>query len=124
MYSKKGAMELAKRITLGSNLTMKSLDDIANSIWGYLNTEQSSEDRYGKAYELADIIVERMLSEGKVGNPEVDEARERLAKMRTAIGRITFDEQAKSELKHILDKDGYKSFMSRWGYKKSKGTPW
>lgn len=124
VYSKKGAMELAKRITLGSNLTMKSLDDIANSIWGYLNTEQSSEDRYGKAYELADIIVERMLSEGKVGNPEVDEARERLAKMRTAIGRITFDEKAKSELKHILDKDGYKSFLSRWGYKKSKGTPY
>ena len=120
IYSKGASIELMKRITMGTKLTQETLDNMADAIWEYLNKEQ--DDPMGRdavAENLADVILEKMLMEGETPNANVNEAKERLSMLRTGIRRLDIRDRYKGDLKFVLDKDGYRKFMARWGLKQN-----
>ena len=120
IYSKGASIELMKRITMGTKLTQETLNDMTDAIWEYLNKEQ--DDPMGRdavAENLADVILEKMLMEGETPNANVNEAKERLSMLRTGIRRLDIRDRYKGDLKFVLDKDGYRKFMARWGLKQN-----
>jgi hypothetical protein len=120
IYSKGASIELMKRITMGTKLTQETLNDMTDAVWEYLNKEQ--DDPMGRdavAENLADVILEKMLMEGETPNANVNEAKERLSMLRTGIRRLDIRDRYKGDLKFVLDKDGYRKFMARWGLKQN-----
>lgn len=120
IYSKGASIELMKRITMGTKMTPETMAEMTDAVWEYLNKEQDNPmGRDAVADNLADAILEKMLMEGETPNANVNEAKERLAMLRTGIRRLDIRDRYKGDLKFVLDKDGYRKFMARWGLKQN-----
>lgn len=120
VYSKKNALEIVSRFYGVSDLTAKTRGEIADALWQGLNDCTDAEERATFAHDMAEFIVAKMLTEAKVENPDIIEAKEKLTYLSTYIGKLTFSPQDISELRHIADKDGLRRLLGRWGYKGRK----
>ena len=114
VYTKSTAMKFVK--AFAPNIKTKAFDELSNELWIGLNTYTSVDDKRAFAKDMSDMLVDRMLVDTEVKNRNWDEAVERIAYLKPAIGTIDFRAEDASELKYMLDKN-YASIRSRWGYK-------
>lgn len=121
VYSRKEAFTLLKDLG-GGNLSAKSLDKLSEDLWIGLNKCTSAEERNSFAELMAETIVDRMLVDETQPNPEWQQASEEIAYFKSAINKLSFTDEQVTELKHILDVDGYKSLRARWGFKSRKSA--
>ena len=60
-------------------LTVKARDEIADTVWQFLNEAPDVEYRQDMAHDIAEYIVAKVLMDSKTENPDALEAAERLA---------------------------------------------
>jgi hypothetical protein len=118
VYSKKQIVSLVKNFSVSDMLSQKTQAEIADAVWQSFNSASRSDiETYSR--DVAEFIMSRTMRESKVERTDADytEASERLAALRTYIGRVTFTEADKAELRKVADTKGEKSMLGRWGYK-------
>lgn len=120
VYSKGEAMKVVKKLSGTWGLTQRARDEIADTVWQFLNEAPDVEYRRDMAHDIAEYIVAKVLMDSKTENPDALEAAERLSFMRTGIGKISFSEQDIAEIRHAVDQKGLKRIMGRWGFKGTK----
>ena len=119
VYTKSTAMKFVKAVAPG--IKTKAFDELSNELWIGLNTYTSLEDKQAFAKDMADMLVERMLVDTEVKSRKWDEAVEKIAYLKPAVGTIKFREEDLPDLEHMLDKSGLRSLRARWGYKSKEG---
>lgn len=125
VYSKSDALKAVNKLSGTWGLTVKARDEIADTVWQFLNEAPDVEYRQDMAHDIAEYIVAKVLMDSKTENPDALEAAERLSYLRTGIGKLSFTDEDIAELRHALDDKGLKRLMGRWGFKgtkKSEGT--
>ena len=118
VYSKKQIVSLVKNFAVSDLLTQKTQGEIADAVWQSFNSASRSDiESYSR--DVAEFIMSRTMRETKVERTDADytEALERLAALRTYIGRVTFTEADRAEIRKVADRKGEKSILGRWGYK-------
>ena len=118
VYSKKQIVSLVKNFAVSDLLTQKTQGEIADAVWQSFNSASRSDiEAYSR--DVAEFIMSRTMRETKVERTDADytEALERLAALRTYIGRVTFTEADRAEIRKVADRKGEKSILGRWGYK-------
>ncbi len=119
VYSKKDALRVVNKFSGSSGLTVKAREEIADTIWQFLNEAPDIEYRADMAQDIAEFIVAKILLDSKTENPDALAAAETLSYLRTGIGKISFTDGDIEELHHALDDKGVKRLVGRWGYKGS-----
>ena len=125
VYSKSDALKAVNKLSGTWGLTVKARDEIADTVWQFLNEAPDIEYRQDMAHDIAEYIVAKVLMDSKTENPDALEAAERLSYLRTGVGKLSFSDEDIVELRHALDDKGLKRLMGRWGFKgtkKSEGT--
>ena len=125
VYSKSDALKAVNKLSGTWGLTVKARDEIADTVWQFLNEAPDVEYRRDMAHDIAEYIVAKVLIDSKTENPDALEAAERLSYLRTGIGKLSFTDEDIAELRHAVDEKGLKRLMGRWGFKgtkKSEGT--
>lgn len=125
VYSKSDALKAVNKLSGTWGLTVKARDEIADTVWQFLNEAPDIEYRQDMAHDIAEYIVAKVLMDSKTENPDALEAAERLSYLRTGIGKLSFSDADIAELRHAVDDKGLKRLMGRWGFKgtkKSEGT--
>lgn len=125
VYSKSDALKAVNKLSGTWGLTVKARDEIADTVWQFLNEAPDVEYRQDMAHDIAEYIVAKVLMDSKTENPDALEAAERLSYLRTGIGKLSFTDEDIAELRHAVDEKGLKRLMGRWGFKgtkKSEGT--
>lgn len=117
VYSKASAMALVSKLAPG--IRNRSFEDLSNKLWEGLNTYTSLEDKAAFASDMSEMFIDRMMVDTLTPNPEWDEASEKLSYLKPAITSINFTDAERTEIRHILDKDGLSRILGRWGYKSS-----
>ncbi|MBQ8321051.1 MAG: hypothetical protein IJX92_01635 [Clostridia bacterium] len=117
VYSKKDALRVVNKFSGSSGLTVKAREEIADTIWQFLNEAPDIEYRADMAQDIAEFIVAKILVDSKTENPDALAAAETLNYLRTGIGKISFTDGDIIELRHALDDKGVKRLVGRWGYK-------
>ena len=102
VYTKSTAMKFVK--AFAPNIKTKAFDELSNELWIGLNTYTSVDDKRAFAKDMSDMLVDRMLVDTEVKNRNWDEAVERIAYLKPAIGTIDFRAEDASELQYMLDK--------------------
>lgn len=118
VYSKKQIVSLVKNFAVSDLLTQKTQGEIADAVWQSFNSASRSDiEAYSR--DVAEFIMSRTMRETKVERTDADytAALERLAALRTYIGRVTFTEADRAEIRKVADRKGEKSILGRWGYK-------
>ena len=125
VYSKSDALKAVNKLSGTWGLTVKARDEIADTVWQFLNEAPDIEYRQDMAHDIAEYIVAKVLMDSKTENPDALEAAERLAHLRTGVGKLSFSDADIAELRHAVDEKGLKRLMGRWGFKgtkKAEGT--
>ena len=125
VYSKSDALKAVNKLSGTWGLTVKARDEIADTVWQFLNEAPDVEYRQDMAHDIAEYIVAKVLMDSKTENPDALEAAERLSYLRTGIGKLSFTDEDIAELRHAADEKGLKRLMGRWGFKgtkKAEGT--
>ena len=122
VYSKGEALKVVNKLSGTWGLTVKARDEIADTVWQFLNEAPDVEYRQDMAHDIAEYIVAKVLMDSKTENPDALEAAERLAHLRTGIGKLSFTDRDIAELRHAVDEKGLKRLMGRWGFKGTKKT--
>lgn len=125
VYSKSDALKAVNKLSGTWGLTVKARDEIADTVWQFLNEAPDVEYRQDMAHDIAEYIVAKVLMDSKTENPDALEAAERLSYLRTGVGKLSFSDEDIAELRHAVDERGLKRLMGRWGFKgtkKSEGT--
>ena len=117
VYSKKDALKVVNKFSGSSGLTIKAREEIADTIWQFLNEAPDIEYRADMANDIAEFIVAKILVDSKTENPDAIAAAETLSYLRTGIGKISFTDGEIDELRHAVDEKGVRSLIGRWGYK-------
>ena len=120
VYSKSDALKAVNKLSGTWGLTVKARDEIADTVWQFLNEAPDIEYRQDMAHDIAEYIVAKVLMDSKTENPDALEAAERLSYLRTGIGKLSFSDEDIAELRHAVDDKGLKRLMWRWGFKFSK----
>ena len=120
VYSKADALKAVNKLSGTWGLTVKARDEIADTIWQFLNDAPDIEYRQDMAHDIAEYIVAKVLMDSKTENPDALEAAERLSYMRSGIGKLSFTDEDIAELRHAVDEKGLKRLMGRWGFKGTK----
>lgn len=120
VYSLKATRAIVERFSGVSALSKKTRAEIADSLWQGLNDSRDIEERTKFSHEMAEFIVAKLFTEPQVENPDVEMHRERLPYLESGISRIQFYPEDRSELQHVLDKDGFRRMQGRWGFKGKK----
>ena len=120
MYTKREAQTALDNVYPIQKLTLKTRDDIYNSIWQGLNALDSTAEREKFAETQAQRILEAVVRESEVNNPDWISSRELLAYLHDYKGRLGFSESLKEEILHKFDKQGSQAFFGRWGNKSDK----
>ncbi len=55
-------------------------------------------------------------------NPAAQDANEKLAYLRTGIGKLAFSREDMKEILHNVDMDGWRRILGRWGFKGKKNA--
>ena len=125
VYSKSDALKVVNKLSGTWGLTQRARDEIADTIWQFLNEAPDIEYRRDMAHDIAEYIVAKVLMDSKTENPDALEAAERLSYMRFGIGKLSFTDEDIAELRHAVDEKGLKRLLGRWGFKgtkRSEGT--
>ena len=122
VYSKADALKVVNRMSGTWGLTQRARDEIADTIWQFLNESPDVEYRQDMAHDIAEYIVAKVLVDSKTENPDAIEAAEKLSYLRTGIGKLSFSDEDIAELRHAADEKGLKRLMGRWGFKGTKQT--
>ncbi len=122
VFSKKTALEVIGKMSGISDLSQKTRAELADALWQGFNDCTDAESRRIFAHDMAEFIVAKMITEAKTENPDVMEAQERLSYLSTYIGRISFHREYIDEIRHVVDREGLKKILGRWGYKGKNGT--
>ena len=91
VYSKADALKVVNRLSGTWGLTQRARDEIADTIWQFLNDAPDIEHRQDMAHDIAQYIVAKVLVDSKTENPTAIEAAERLAYLRTGIGKLSLN---------------------------------
>ena len=121
VYSRKDAEKLGEGLYDFDKISKKTQNRLFDKFWEELNAIQGPADKVRTVQMMADSILDAMATEIKVENPEYSNAKETISYIGDYVQRLTFSDDLKEEMLHKYDKDGIKSFMGRWGYKKSDG---
>ncbi len=98
-------------------LSGKDKREFIDELWQGLNEYTTRPEREAFAGEMSRKIFDRIYKVARDENPDAEIYRQRISYLKSGIQRLYFSESEKEELIHILDKDGYRSFIARWGYK-------
>ena len=111
VYSKSDALKAVNKLSGTWGLTVKARDEIADTVWQFLNEAPDIEYRQDMAHDIAEYIVAKVLMDSKTENPDALEAAERLSYLRTGIGKLSFTDADIAELRHAVDEKGLKRIM-------------
>ena len=78
VYSKKDALRVVNKFSGSSGLTVKAREEIADTIWQFLNEAPDIEYRADMAQDIAEFIVAKILVDSKTENPDALAAAETL----------------------------------------------
>ncbi len=121
-FSRKEIRELTKRLKGAEGLSPSVRDEMSDAIWRILNEAESESERRELTHGMAEYIVDRVLSDSVTENPDSVEAQDKLAYIKTGIGKLVFTPDEIAELQHKYDEKGLKSIRARWGYKGARRT--
>ena len=93
VYSKSDALKAVNKLSGTWGLTVKARDEIADTVWQFLNEAPDIEYRQDMAHDIAEYIVAKLLMDSKTENPDALEAAERLSYLRTGIGKLSFSDE-------------------------------
>ena len=93
VYSKADALKVVNRMSGTWGLTQRARDEIADTIWQFLNEAPDVEYRQDMAHDIAEYIVAKVLVDSKTENPDAIEAAEKLSYLRTGIGKLLFSDE-------------------------------
>ena len=120
VYSKADALQAVNKLSGTWGLTVKARDEIADTIWQFLNEAPNIEQRQDMAHDMAEYIVAKVLMDSKTENPDAIAAAEKLTYLRTGVGKLSFSDEDIAELRHAADEKGFKKLIGRWGWKGEK----
>ena len=116
-YSKDQIYDIVKKLPMASEAMEKTREQVAEAIWQIYNEDLTAGERREAAHDISEFLVARLMTEAKEENPKAAEANEAIAYLRTGIGRLAFSPEDISEIKHNVDKDGWRRILGRWGFK-------
>ena len=118
VYSKVSTMEFVSKIAPG--IRNRSFEALSNELWEGLNTYTTIDDKRAFASDMSEMFIDRMIVDTLAPNPEWSDATEKISYLKTAINSINFTAEERTEIRHILDIDGLRRTLGRWGYKNTK----
>ena len=107
VYSKSDALKAVNKLSGTWGLTVKARDEIADTVWQFLNEAPDIEYRQDMAHDIAEYIVAKVLMDSKTENPDALEAAERLSYLRTGIGKLSFSDEDIARKLWIEKKGGF-----------------
>lgn len=120
-YSKADAREALKDLTGTSMLTKKTQEELADYLWQGFNACETEAERKKFAESFSMAVMEKLL-DLEADAPDAQMYEDRADQLHSGIGRLMLaNTPYEGDLRHILDKDGYRRFLARWGFKQSSG---
>ena len=90
VYSRKAFVDTLKAIPGGLDLKSETFKKYVDKVWENANTLTTHKEKFNFAHDIAVQIADSIISEGTAENPDAIEAKDRLAHLRSGIGRLTF----------------------------------
>ena len=119
VYTSMEARETIDNIYGIFTLSGKNRAKLYEALWQGYNSCKTDNERAEFSYDMAEYITVMMLAETSAANPDKAGALETLTKLKHGIGHLTFNESQRADLRHVLDKQGYKKFLGRWGFRET-----
>ena len=119
VYTSKEARETIDNIYGIYSLSQKNRAKLYEALWQGYNACKTDNERQEFSYDMAEYVTVMLLSESSVENPDKPGIMETLSKLKSGIGRLTFNDSQRADLRHVLDKSGYKKFIGRWGFRET-----
>ena len=120
-YSKADAREALKDLTGTSMLTKKTQEELADYLWQGFNACETEAERKKFAESFSMAVMEKLL-DLEADAPDAQMYEDRADQLHSGIGRLMLaNTPYEGDLRHILDKDGYRRFLARWGFKQNSG---
>lgn len=116
IFSTKGSYEMLRSVYGLKDLSPKSIHEMCNQIWRGMSSCVSADEKAVLAENTADYILAKLMTEDRSKqNPAADEAKEKLAYLRSGIGKLTFTDADVAELQYAFGKDGMRRIRERQG---------
>lgn len=119
VYTSKEARETIDNIYGIYSLSQKNRAKLYEALWQGYNACKTDNERQEFSYDMAEYVTVMLLSESSVENPDKPGIMETLSKLKSGIGHLTFNDSQRADLRHVLDKSGYKKFIGRWGFRET-----
>ena len=119
VYTSKDARETIDNIYGIYSLSQKNRAKLYEALWQGYNACKTDNERAEFSYDMAEYVTVMLLSESSVENPDKPGIMETLSKLKSGIGHLTFNDSQRADLRHVLDKSGYKRFIGRWGFRET-----
>jgi Zn-dependent peptidase ImmA (M78 family)/ElaB/YqjD/DUF883 family membrane-anchored ribosome-binding protein len=122
-YSKEVAKEITKAFEGVTMLKPEDIRNITELIWEGLNDFSDSGYKKIFAKDMAKFYVSKLIEEQSIINVAPDKITvEMINAVKSGIHKLTFTEENRAELRHLLGDDGFKRFVGRWGNKSKENT--
>ena len=119
VYTSKEARETIDNIYGIYSLSQKNRAKLYEALWQGYNACKTDNERAEFSYDMAEYVTVMLLSESSVENPDKPGIMETLSKLKSGIGHLKFNDSQRADLRHVLDKSGYKRFIGRWGFRET-----
>ncbi|MBE6547932.1 MAG: hypothetical protein E7667_03515 [Ruminococcaceae bacterium] len=123
VYGKGVMMSVINKLPDMRGMSLKSREEFASVLHEAYKQLDTAEQRQTFAHDLAQYMVARELREIMVDNPQIDTEilENRIAKLKTGVGKLTFSKSDIAEIRHNRDLSGMRSVLGRWNRKKQLG---
>jgi len=123
VYTKQDARKILSDVSGGQAIRGRKRDLLIEEIWQGLNKCSSQNEQQDFIINMSSKILDSIIEAAQVENPDYERNYELRTYIKDYIGRLSFSDDMKAEIKHKYDEGGSRSFFGRFGNKSSDKKP-